>query len=93
MYAVYINDSGEIASVGAISNGDIRAFVLIPCDENHPGIEGCDYSLVNETAEAEVADPGKDSKSPAAPAGASKLPPFKMMAGMRSPLSIHRPLR
>jgi probable HAF family extracellular repeat protein len=93
MYAVYINDSGEIASVGAISNGDIRAFVLIPCDENHPGIEGCDYSLVNETAEAEVADPGKDSKSPAAPVGASKLPPFKMMAGMRSPLSIHRPLR
>jgi probable HAF family extracellular repeat protein len=52
-FAAYINDRGEIAAVGTLSNGDIHAFVLIPCDENHPGVEGCDYSLVNATAAAQ----------------------------------------
>jgi probable HAF family extracellular repeat protein len=55
--AVYINDSGEIAALATISNGDLRAFVLIPCDEYHPGIEGCDYSLVDAAAAAEVQPP------------------------------------
>jgi probable HAF family extracellular repeat protein len=40
----YINASGEIAVAGILSNGERRAFLLIPCDENHPGTEGCDYS-------------------------------------------------
>jgi probable HAF family extracellular repeat protein len=40
----YINDRGEIAVIGALSNGDHHAFLLVPCDEDHLGIEGCDYS-------------------------------------------------
>jgi probable HAF family extracellular repeat protein len=41
-----INDRGEIAIQGILSNGDYRAILLIPCDEDHLGVEGCDYSLV-----------------------------------------------
>ncbi len=50
-WAAYINDAGEIAAVGSFSNGDIRAFVLIPCDDDHPDVQGCDYDLIDaETA-------------------------------------------
>jgi probable HAF family extracellular repeat protein len=45
--AYAINDQSEIGGQGVDGNGNQHAFLLIPCDENHPGVEGCDYSMVD----------------------------------------------
>jgi probable HAF family extracellular repeat protein len=52
--ALDINDRGEIAGNGFLPNGDVRAVLLIPCDEEHPGIEGCDYDPVEAATEAPI---------------------------------------
>lgn len=44
--ASFIDDQGQIAAFGSNPNGDIHAVLLIPCDETHPNIAGCDYSPV-----------------------------------------------
>jgi len=50
-HAVFINDRGEISGDGYLTNGDVHAIVLIPCDDDHPDVSGCDYDLIDaETA-------------------------------------------
>jgi probable HAF family extracellular repeat protein len=44
--ATNINDRAEIAGTGVTPNGDQHAFLLIPCDDNHADVEGCDRSFV-----------------------------------------------
>jgi len=64
---VSINDRGEIATNGTLPNGDTHAVLLIPCDENHQGVEGCDYNVTDGTA-------GYSSKSRDLPPGTPHVP-------------------
>jgi probable HAF family extracellular repeat protein len=57
MEALSINDRGEIAGFGSLSNGDVGSFLLVLCDKNHPGVEGCDYSMVDTPAAVALTRP------------------------------------
>jgi hypothetical protein len=74
-FAFFINDRGEIAAQGALSNGDTHAVVLIPCDEDHPSVEGCDNSMVDAS---EIAS----RPSPAVSDAASRTLPQSLMRRM-----------
>jgi probable HAF family extracellular repeat protein len=62
--ALQINDRGEIAVNALDASGNNHAVLLIPCDENHPEREGCDYSLVDASATAEGEAPRQVPSQP-----------------------------
>jgi probable HAF family extracellular repeat protein len=79
--AYNINDRGEIDGLGVppgVNPGDVftlgHVFVLIPCDENHPRVEGCDYSLVDAPAAVTQTSP--------AVRNTSRTLPQSLMRGM-----------
>jgi probable HAF family extracellular repeat protein len=55
--ALRINNRGEIAVVGNDANKNLHAVLLIPCDENHAEVEGCDFSMVDAAAEPQSPAP------------------------------------
>jgi len=87
-HAFVITDDGEIAGLGVPPGCDPsndmlcgHAYVLLPCDENHPSIEGCDYGLVDPAASVEVHT--EQISETAAAASQVKLSPSEMMARFR----------
>ena len=56
---IEINDRGEIAAAGHDEAGNDHSLLLIPCDENHPGIEGnWESSCFRELEHAQSAESG-----------------------------------
>jgi len=71
--AFNINERGEIAAHGNLSNGDSHAVLLIPCDENHADVDGCDYEPVEAVTES-LSSLAPIASASQAPAQASLTP-------------------
>ncbi len=72
--ALFINDQGEITARGVLSNGDQHAVVLIPCDENHPDVEGCNYDLIEAATATARVSPAPTMQRPAALTPRTRMP-------------------
>jgi probable HAF family extracellular repeat protein len=81
--ALVINDGGEIGCLGSNPTDTVaHACVLIPCDENHAGVEDCDFDTVNPEVAVQVR-PAQITQ-PSAASSFSKLSPAEKMTRFRS---------
>jgi probable HAF family extracellular repeat protein len=70
-----INERGEIAGIGVVPSGDEHAVLLIPCDDAHQNVAGCDYGPVNATTASLLAS---------TPTTTLKMSPSEVKARFRS---------
>ena len=94
VFAFDINDRGEIAAHALTPVGDLRAVLLIPCDENHADEKGCDYSLVDAATLQQSATPSTEHPATGTPHGrmpAGMLNRFRSRLGQRTPASGNVP--
>jgi len=88
----FINDRGEIAAQGNLPSGAQHAILLVPCDQDHPDLEGCDDGPMGATA-ASAVSPAQVTHLSSPAANESKLSPTERITGFRSKMANrHRPL-
>jgi uncharacterized membrane protein len=80
--ALIINDGGEIGCLGLDGGMVERACVLIPCDENHAGVEGCEFDTVDTETVAQVRP--AQIVQPSAASSFANLSPAERMTRFRS---------
>ena len=78
-----INNSGEIAGVGVLPNGDGHGFLLVPCDDKNAGVVGCDYSMMEAGTTASV-EPTKH----AMPGGRLPIVPWQRRRRLHFPRPV-----
>ena len=88
VFASAIKDEGEIVGVGAppgwtpdTTNPCSHAYVLIPCDDDHPNVEGCDYSMVDASTVAT-----RVSQSAKKPSSVSPIQVVPDLGGLTNPM-------
>jgi probable HAF family extracellular repeat protein len=80
--ATLINDRGEIAVQGVFPNGDTHAILLIPCDEEHGDLDGCEDESVGA---------GLVRQAPASRPRIPSLPAWQRMSRFHLPDTIAGP--
>jgi probable HAF family extracellular repeat protein len=87
-FPTIINDRGEIAGQAQLPNGDIHAFLLIPCDGDHSGERECEEETAATTTPRNIpADVSLTRMN--TPQGS--LTPGEIVARMRSRFGRNRP--
>jgi probable HAF family extracellular repeat protein len=81
-----INERGEISGLGVLSNGDQHAFLLVPCNGEHHGVEDCDYSTVEADDMASVVPTLR--ATPATPGGRAPVALWQRRNRFHFPLPL-----